>query len=304
MPFLQGADTRNDLAQARIDARRHLVEEAGWSRHRICTRQFEQDEAVRPTACGEMSATCVIRALPPAPPGCARSSGAPSTAAASKFSRTVMLVKGVGIWKVRPSPIPRDHQAGMRDRRPPSLIVPLVGAIVPESRLKSVLLPLPFGPMMPTISPSCRVRDASFRMFTPGMYPATVDRVEQRFAFGLAHVDLRAGQRLVGHACDVAHFRPRCGLVPAPAPWDYALILQGMGVGVFYLTALSAMKLHNLIPNETGCLSVCRFAAQPPKRWPFCRKRRFWRSSPRSKVSPRPCWSPRAATRCWRCLLT
>ena len=33
---------------------------------------------------------------------------------------------------------------------------------------------------------------------------------------------------------------------------DYALILQGMGVGVFYLTALSAMKLHNLIPNETG----------------------------------------------------
>ena len=33
---------------------------------------------------------------------------------------------------------------------------------------------------------------------------------------------------------------------------DYALILQGMGVGVFYLTALAAMKFHQLIPNETG----------------------------------------------------
>ena len=33
---------------------------------------------------------------------------------------------------------------------------------------------------------------------------------------------------------------------------DYALILQGMGVGVFYLTALSAMKLHSLISPELG----------------------------------------------------
>lgn len=33
---------------------------------------------------------------------------------------------------------------------------------------------------------------------------------------------------------------------------DYALILQGMGVGVFYLTTLSAMKFHALIPSEMG----------------------------------------------------
>src|SRR6185437_3309233 len=43
--------------------------------------------------------------------------------------------------------------AGMRvTSRPKRWIEPLLGAIVPESRLKSVLLPLPFGPMMPTIS--------------------------------------------------------------------------------------------------------------------------------------------------------
>ena len=33
---------------------------------------------------------------------------------------------------------------------------------------------------------------------------------------------------------------------------DYALTLQGMGVGVFYLTTLAAMKFHSLIPSEMG----------------------------------------------------
>lgn len=33
---------------------------------------------------------------------------------------------------------------------------------------------------------------------------------------------------------------------------DYALIMQGMGVGVFYLTTLAAMKFHGLIPSELG----------------------------------------------------
>ena len=33
---------------------------------------------------------------------------------------------------------------------------------------------------------------------------------------------------------------------------DYALIMQGMGIGVFYLTTLSAMKMHALIPSEMG----------------------------------------------------
>lgn len=33
---------------------------------------------------------------------------------------------------------------------------------------------------------------------------------------------------------------------------DYALIMQGMGIGVFYLTTLSAMKFHALIPSEMG----------------------------------------------------
>ena len=33
---------------------------------------------------------------------------------------------------------------------------------------------------------------------------------------------------------------------------DYGLILQGMGVGVFYLTTLAAIKFHGLIPAEAG----------------------------------------------------
>lgn len=33
---------------------------------------------------------------------------------------------------------------------------------------------------------------------------------------------------------------------------DYGLVLQGMGIGVFYLTCLTAMKLHSLLPTDIG----------------------------------------------------
>ena len=33
---------------------------------------------------------------------------------------------------------------------------------------------------------------------------------------------------------------------------DYAIVLQGAGIGVFYLTTLAAMKLHALLPAMAG----------------------------------------------------
>lgn len=33
---------------------------------------------------------------------------------------------------------------------------------------------------------------------------------------------------------------------------DYALVMQGMGIGVFYLTTLAAMKFHSLLADEAG----------------------------------------------------
>src|SRR5258708_19481561 len=41
---------------------------------------------------------------------------------------------------------------------PPKTMVPVVGRRKPDKRLKHVVLPAPFGPMRPTISPSSTVR--------------------------------------------------------------------------------------------------------------------------------------------------
>ena len=75
-------------------------------------------------------------------------------AATSRFSISVICGKGRGIWNVRPSPRLRRVCAGSRSiAAPSSRIVPPVGRTVPAMQLKSVVLPAPFGPISPTISP-------------------------------------------------------------------------------------------------------------------------------------------------------
>src|SRR5437763_7735480 len=56
---------------------------------------------------------------------------------------------------------------------PRSTIVPERIGIRPNSALRNVDFPAPFGPMIPTSSPSNNVRLQPLRMFTSGTYPAT-----------------------------------------------------------------------------------------------------------------------------------
>src|SRR6185437_9231188 len=67
-----------------------------------------------------------------------------------------------GTWKVRPTPARANRKAGMPTRlRPPSVMAPPSGLSAPVTRLMVVVLPEPFGPIRPTISPRCRSAENS-----------------------------------------------------------------------------------------------------------------------------------------------
>ncbi len=51
--------------------------------------------------------------------------------------------------------------------RPSNVIRPAVGRTVPETVLKSVVLPAPFGPTMATNCPAATVSDTSTSAFSP-----------------------------------------------------------------------------------------------------------------------------------------
>ena len=53
----------------------------------------------------------------------------------------------------------------------------------PKTALTSVDLPAPFGPMMPTISPSPTSKLQPFKTSTPGRYPATRSRAPSSAPF-------------------------------------------------------------------------------------------------------------------------
>ncbi len=64
-----------------------------------------------------------------------------------------MFTNSAGIWNVRPRPdLAILYGASLVMFLSNSEMVPLSGFRAPVSRLNSVLLPLPLGPMMPTIS--------------------------------------------------------------------------------------------------------------------------------------------------------
>ena len=51
--------------------------------------------------------------------------------------------------------------------RPPKVIDPAEGCSAPETQLKAVVFPDPFGPMSPRISPSFTSNDTSFSAVNP-----------------------------------------------------------------------------------------------------------------------------------------
>src|SRR5829696_5316572 len=74
---------------------------------------------------------------------------------ATTFSSTVISRNSRVIWKVRPSPRWARCQGGFPSiRRPSNQTSPACGAIVPPIRLKTVVLPDPFGPISAVIEPS------------------------------------------------------------------------------------------------------------------------------------------------------
>ena len=117
-----------------------------------------------------------------------------------KCSRTVIPENSSRRWNVRPNPSRArwwTGQAGdvvaVEVRR-----VPASGRSMPSRQLKNVVLPAPFGPMSPTISPGwtsrstpSRARDAREALRDPG-------RVEERRRVGRAAVE--ASGAALGHS--------------------------------------------------------------------------------------------------------
>src|SRR5215510_7578571 len=103
------------------------------------------------------------------------------------------LRKGRGIWNVRAMPrwqiwcAGRPVMSSSRNR-----IEPAVGRSVPAIRLKVVLLPDPFGPMRPTISPSRTSKDTRLTARNP---PKRRERSVATSIVSAHGVDRRGGQR-------------------------------------------------------------------------------------------------------------
>ena len=94
-----------------------------------------------PSSSISVSATTFLRPLP-------------KTAGTSRFSLTVRVTKGWGIWYVLPMPSRHILCAGSPVMSCPlNLTLPASGAYSPAMTLRRVVLPAPFGPMRPTTAP-------------------------------------------------------------------------------------------------------------------------------------------------------
>src|SRR5579864_2426823 len=75
---------------------------------------------------------------------------------------------GRGIWKVRPTPLLMIRCGDSPAISFPSkMIDPALGTSVPESMLKIVLFPEPFGPISPRISPRASLNDTLLTAVKP-----------------------------------------------------------------------------------------------------------------------------------------
>src|SRR5688500_12156803 len=111
-------------------------------------------------------------------PTCSRACSASASAAGrrrsvkkagtSTFSRTVSSSNGRSVWKVRPHPARALRKGGERvTSRSNRKTFPARGRTKPVRALKRVVLPAPFGPMSPRISPVRRDRDTLSTAVTP-----------------------------------------------------------------------------------------------------------------------------------------
>ena len=88
--------------------------------------------------------------------------------ASSMLSSTLMRVSTRGVWKVRTRPAramasPRSARCGVRRKR----MRPAAGARKPETRLNTVVLPAPLGPISAVIVPSATAKTDASTAATP-----------------------------------------------------------------------------------------------------------------------------------------
>jgi len=99
----------------------------------------------------------------------------------SRFSFTLRLGKtfaSCGTNAIPSALISRGARPVMS--RPSSRTAPRLGRRMPATTLRSVDLPAPFGPMMPTISPRSTERSTPLRISSAAVYPATMPPASRR----------------------------------------------------------------------------------------------------------------------------
>ena len=120
---------------------------------------YESRPAGRCATCVRRNSSIIASACAPSP-----ASGLPkrrpgieprnSCAAAIRLSRTESCVNTCSVWNVRPTPRRASSSGDIPVMSSPqNSTAPDDGLIWPRMLLKSVVLPEPFGPMTPTISP-------------------------------------------------------------------------------------------------------------------------------------------------------
>ena len=133
----------------------------------------------------------------------------------STFSSTLSWPKRRMFWNVRPMPARATSWAGHRVASRPSIRMrPALGEKRPEMMLRSVVLPDPFGPISPTISPGRRLRSTPSRARRPAKF--LIDALGAEFAgwrHGASPVRCRRAAsspaRATGAASGLAELEPR-----------------------------------------------------------------------------------------------
>src|SRR5215510_7451720 len=106
------------------------------------------------------------------------------------------LRNGRGIWKVRA--MPRwQIRSGVRPpiSSPRNLIEPDVGGRAPETQLNSVVLPEPFGPISPTISPGSTSKETPLSAVKPPKRLVTPETVSISTRERIHAFERRLGRR-------------------------------------------------------------------------------------------------------------
>src|SRR5262245_4936347 len=102
------------------------------------------------------------------------------------FSSTVRPRKGRTSWNVRARPRRQIRWGGRPFVRPPrNCISPESGTSAPLMRLNKVVLPDPFGPITPRISPASTVRLTFFTAATPPKLLEILSRVRRVTGFSI-----------------------------------------------------------------------------------------------------------------------